>query len=384
MSERIQAFNPPSMAAQAGLPEGRGKRPPLTLRTLGEMEAYVPPKGDLILGNGFLVKGERTTLLGQGGIGKSRLALQLALCCCAGEPFLEWPTDGRHLKWLFLQTENGNRRLQQDLVKMRSGFNDDAWEIIQRHICFHTLEGEGDGIILIDRLEDFERASDAIVRCEADVVVIDPLRDVHSGNLNDDAEMTNACRNISQLMRAGGRTDRACLVLHHARTGRTGITKTTGYDRSDFGRNSKVLHGWTRAQINLAPGSPDDCELLVMASGKNNNFKEFKPLAIRLDPETLLYEVDSTFDLDAWKEGVDGTRRGGSATEQDVLAALDEGGGRVEKKVLVQKTCDRTGCGSRKVETLLRSMLGGSIWEVKEPRAGARDAIFIERKPGHA
>ena len=355
--------------------------PLLTVRSLREIEAYDAPLGDLILENGYLVKGERTSMLGQGGLGKSRLSLQLAMCCRAGVDFLGWSTSGQELRWLFLQTENGNRRLQYDLQKMRGGFSKDAWPDIQDGVFMHTLEGEVDGILLLDRKEHFDRASDAIERCAADVVVVDPLRDLHSGSLNDDSEMNEACRNIALLMRAGGRTDRACIVLHHARTGSAGISKSTGYDRADFGRNSKVLHGWTRAQINLAPGSPDDCELLVVASGKNNNFQEFAPLAIRLDPDLMLYYPDPSFDLETWKEGVEGAKRTSQVTEEQIREAIKAAEGKIEKKDLVTKLRQQTGLGQRKVEDAVKSHLGGLIWEVKEPRSGKRDAVFIALKP---
>jgi hypothetical protein len=61
----------------------------------------------------------------------------------------------------------------------------------------------------------------------------------------------------------------------------------TGFDRSSFGRNSKVLFMWTRAQINIAPVRPDDNSLLIIASGKCSNSAEFQPFAARLDSHTM-------------------------------------------------------------------------------------------------
>jgi len=35
-----------------------------------------------------------------------------------------------------------------------------------------------------------------------------------------------------------------------------------------YGRNSKVLHAWTRGQINLAPMSEDNNDVLALSCGK--------------------------------------------------------------------------------------------------------------------
>jgi hypothetical protein len=42
------------------------------------------------------------------------------------------------------------------------------------------------------------------------------------------------------------------------RTGKAGAATTTGFDRGSFGRNSKVLFSWVRAQINVAPYDEND------------------------------------------------------------------------------------------------------------------------------
>ena len=84
-----------------------------------------------------------------------------------------------------------------------------------------------------------------------------------------------------------------------------------GFERASFGRNSKVLLSWTRAQINLAPYEADNNEVLVVASGKSNNAEEFEPFGIRLDSETMTYERDDSVDLEAWKERIGADTRKG-------------------------------------------------------------------------
>ncbi|MGA2871127.1 MAG: hypothetical protein ABSF34_18450, partial [Verrucomicrobiota bacterium] len=127
------------------------------------------------------------------------------------------------------------------------------------------------------------------------------------GDLNKDADMKFTLQSLSRVCRKGN-PRRAIIVLHHALTGKAGMARATGYDRASFGRNSKTLHAWTRAQINLAPVDPDTNDRLVIACGKCSNGKEFSPFAVRLNIESMIYEVDSTVDVSQWEQDVTGAK----------------------------------------------------------------------------
>ena len=64
--------------------------------------------------------------------------------------------------------------------------------------------------------------------------------------------MTSTLSTIGQLTRRGD-PQRIPVIVHHSLTGKSGAVKAFGYDRGSYGRGSKVLLGWTRSQINLAP-----------------------------------------------------------------------------------------------------------------------------------
>jgi hypothetical protein len=66
------------------------------------------------------------------------------------------------------------------------------------------------------------------------------------------------------------------------------------------------LHAWARGQINVAPGAADSNDLLVLACGKCSNGREFVPFAVRLNPQTLIYEPEPGFDFEAWQAEVSG------------------------------------------------------------------------------
>src|SRR5260370_14760263 len=255
-----------------------------------------------------------------GGVGKTRLIMQLALCCRAGRNFLSWPTHGRGLVFLFLQTENSCRRLKVDVERMLTGFTAEECDRIKNGIFLHTLEQDEDGFLMLD-LENSERIANAIAQTGANVVVFDPLRDFGSDDLNSDRYMSETLREISRVTRRGN-PNRALLVIHHAGTGKAAIQKTLGFDRSSFGRNSKVLFSWARAQINVSPALPDDNSLIIIASGKCSNAPEFEPLAARLNPETMLYEMHQGLARPAWRQepaSPPGTARRKTALTRDLL-----------------------------------------------------------------
>jgi hypothetical protein len=273
-----------------------------TVRSAGQLIEQSFLENDNILGDRLLAKGQPMTILGAGGLGKSRLLLQLAACCITGRPFLDLRTHAPGLRWLILQTENSNRRLQQDLQALRTWLGD-AWDEVTSRLFIHTLESCTDSFVQLNSAGHCQRLADVIEAYEADVVCFDPLNCFSSGDLNNDGEMRATCQAITALAQ-GTRADRAVVVLHHALTGRMGAARATGFERSSFGRNSKLLHAWTRGQINVAPADPNDNNRLVISCGKCSNGEEFDCFGVRLNRETMIYEPDREFNLAAWEKKV--------------------------------------------------------------------------------
>ena len=282
---------------------------------------------DAVIENGYLEKGSPIAVCGIGGIGKSRIAMQMAIAIALGRSFFGWKTNGKNLKWLFLQAENGNKRLKADLAAMMEGLDETERQIVNDAITFHTLEVDDDGLMLLGNPHIVAALREAIARFAADIVVFDPLRDFSIGDLNSDADMAATLAAISGIVRLGN-PKRIPFIVHHALSGKVGHSKAVGFERGGFGRNSKVLHGWVRAQINLAPYEADSNEVLVVSSGKANNAEEFEPFGIRLDPETMTYTRDESVDLEAWKDriGADTKTSTSRATISTVVEAVEASG----------------------------------------------------------
>jgi hypothetical protein len=177
------------------------------------------------------------------------------------------------------------------------------------------------------------------------------LRDFAIGDLNSDADMATTCRELGRVARAGN-LNRAIIVLTHALTGRAGAAKAFGLERTGFARNSKVLHTWARGVINVIPGTEDSNDVLVLTCGKNSNGKEFPSVAVRLNAETMLYEVDEGFDIDAWRqEIVSGKER--RVFSPKVVSELHWPHPELEKKQLAKLVMDEVGCGKSRAYSLI-------------------------------
>ncbi len=245
----------------------------LTLRSPDELLAMLFDDSDKILGDRLLAKGQPLVIAGQGGTGKSRLALQIVAAIITGRKCFDFETSGSELRWLILQTENTNRRLQQDLSRLKNWLGYD-WQRFAQQVVFHTVENDDDGFVSLDAPDNQVAIQQAIESANPDCIVIDPLNDFAAGDLNKDADMKATVQMLARLCRRGN-PNRAIIVLHHSLTGKAGAARATGFDRTSFSRNSKTLFAWTRGQINLAPVNADNNDCLIVACGKCSNGKEF-------------------------------------------------------------------------------------------------------------
>jgi hypothetical protein len=256
----------------------------------------------LILTNGYLEKGAPCVFCGPPGIGKTRLILQLAIHAILGFKFLDWETQGEQLAWLILQSENSMRRLKADLAAMTHNFTSRQLRTLDEHLFIHGLVTDIDGILHLSDPQVVTRITKVINACNPGVVVGDPLSGFSLEDLNSDKEMLTTAREFGRVARLGNQK-RSPLIIQHARTGRSGAASASGYDRGSYARNSKALHGWTRAQINLSPFNEDNNNILVVARGKCNNASEFEAFPIELDKESMTYSVTEA-NLDEWRERV--------------------------------------------------------------------------------
>jgi hypothetical protein len=325
---------------------------PLTIWKPSQILEYNPPKNINILGNGYLIKGEFTTLLGPGGIGKSRLSLQMALCQITGREWCGIPMSNEPLRWLFIGNENSIYRLKDDLLKMLSQHSKEERELIDEYLAIQVPNTIEDSFLSLESQSAQERIKLTLGKYDPQCVVFDPLISLQIGDESDTKDMKRTVKTIMRIVKSHN-MDCAVLIVHHSRTGSENIKQGANlYDSGNFGRGSKVLFSACRCQINLMPGDKEDQNKLVLACGKANNAPHFKMRGLEYDPITGLYSVDGTFDLNDWINDVDGKRSNKAATINDVMEAIRAGNHKTSE--ITEFVIDITGASLRTVRDRIR------------------------------
>jgi hypothetical protein len=300
--------------------------------------------GDYLLGIALSL-----VIAGIGGIGKSRLLLQLLFAFILDRVWCGIETHNtKGKRWLLIQTQNSIQRLQDDLEPLKIYAGDD-WPLLDENLLIHTIESDRD---LTLHLSDHEnvRELESIIRDYNPIgVAFDPLNEFATGDLSKDIDMMRTCSGLGSISRAGN-PERAIIVATHAITGVAGIKKAFGFEAAGFGRNSKVLQFWSRAFLNVFPAT-EDYSVLGISCGKNNNGRMFEPFAIRLNPDTKLYEVDPVFDMAALREHIEHGPKKRQSYDPAIVAEMDwpepNGGGergQLDRKQLRDAIVEEISC----------------------------------------
>ena len=314
----------------------------LSVRSPTEILAIPRDEHANYLGDRLLAKMQSLVIAGVGGIGKTRLLLQLLVAFIIGRLWCGIETHAKRIRCLLIQTENGTARLQIDLEALKKWAGKD-WKLVDQSLVIHTLETDSDMLLHLSEAGNVRRLEATIRKVNPAIVSFDPLRDFGIGDLNSDADMSATLREVARIARIGN-PDRALVLLHHALTGRAGAAKAFGLERTGFARNSKVLQTWARGFINVIPGSEDDNQTLILTCGKNSNGKEFPPVAVRLNAETMIYEVDSDFDIQSWRQQLI-SRKTKTGVKPQHLREILARGREYDKKQLAALIMEETGLG---------------------------------------
>ena len=289
----------------------------LSIRSPAQIRAMHFSPTDAYLPNGIFAKGQPFGIVGPAGIGKSRLALQLAVCTLTSQPFLRWPMEKHLLKWLFVQTENGGLRLQNDINAMAAWVGEEAFREVDQYLRLRILATNHDSFLSLDDPGNTFRLNRTLAEHAPDVALFDPLIAFSAGNLNTDAGMLQTCQGLSRLATRHN-PGATVVVLHHSLAGKAGIKKAAGFDAGAYARGSKAFVQWIRGQLNVAPAKEGDSTRLVIGYGKNSNGPWFEPFGIVLNRQTMVYEVDLHFDLSVWQASV------GIASSTAIVRKLDK------------------------------------------------------------
>ena len=310
-----------------------------TVRSWDEIvEMELTPKR-MIYGR-LLACGQLQTIFGQGGLGKSRLATNLARNQVLGLPFLGVETIGEPLRHLFVGSENDAHRWQVDARCMSKGLRTADLGKLGEHIRMTTLEAAEDSFINLGDERNVAKWRETLRGWPCDVLWVDPWGDVIEGD-GFDRDVRSTLATLRKLAREVN-PDAGVVVLAHARTGASNIAQAGGFDAANFGKDSKALFSCSRAVVNVAPFDASETPDLCWIPAKCNDGKRPEALRIRLDPDTLTYHAVEPLDVEGWQRSV---KEFAKTTWQKtsvkfdadaVLTALDSPVTRTELQNLVQ------------------------------------------------
>mgnify|MGYP003582805030 CR=1 FL=1 len=317
-----------SKTVQAETPEAAEIVFPYSTRNWGELIRMSLPAPVNVWG--WFMLGALAVIFGQGGLGKSRVALNVAFHQVLSLPFAGLPTHPKPLKHLFMGSENSIHRLQHDARMMSRGLTAEQIALLDSNIRMTTLEGPEDSYISLASPVNAERWRLTLEEYRPDVLWVDPWGDVLGGEANADEDVRTTLSTLRRLLHRVN-SNALTVILAHSRTGAVNILQAVGYDAANFGKGSKALYSSARCVWNLAPGDESENPPIVMVHAKCNDSPREKPFAIRLDPETMTYLREDGFDLETWQadlsahaRGKRGPKKGPAMTEEQAVEALGD------------------------------------------------------------
>ena len=349
---------------QSNTPEADATKPrPYSTRTWAELVGMELPPPRPVWGG--IVLGGLGVVFGQGGLGKSRVALNLARNQVLGLPFAGLPTGPEPLRHLMMGSENSIHRLQNDARRMGAGLDAERIARLDAHIRMATLERPEDSFISVATPENVSKWRATLEAYPPDVLWADPWGDLLDGEANSDEDARRTLAALRHLLRRVN-PEGAIVILAHARTGAANIRQAIGYDAANFGKGSKALYSAARCVWNLAPGDETEHPPLVAVHAKSNDAPRERPRALRLDAETMLYNLDPDFDFDAWAEevgqraqGKGGPRRKPSLSEDDAFETL---GDTTQTAAQVRQLLRDKGATRDEADDLTKRLVAAGVW----------------------
>lgn len=298
---------------------------PYQLWTPSQFIAHTPDPSACLLGDGYIERGEWTSLIGVGGLGKTRLALHFAICQITGREFCGIPTRGEPQHTIILSTENGLRRWKADLEKFYTPLGERDRALLESHLRIQALTAADDADLNLGIPDTVTRLHATLSSAPpAGLVIFDPFADMVDGDENKTTDLVTTLQTLRRLT-GSACPEAAILIIHHARTGSGNVAQAgDNYNAGNFGRGSKALFSKVRCELQLAPQDRDDPARLVLACGKANNTAKFVTRGLVFDPETFAYSVDSAFDVDEWREDVAGRRKKAAFSVKELVEIVAE------------------------------------------------------------
>jgi hypothetical protein len=332
-----------------GESQAKEKIPLIQVYPPSKFRAHDPDAEPVLVGDHHITKGEIFAIAGEPGVGKSRLAMSLAIAGATGQPWLGLKVHCK-FKTLIIQNENGRYRLKRDL--------DEIGEIegLDEYIRISEPPPEG---LNFSSPEFCQSLAKIIEEFKPDIVCVDPWNAVAIDDGQRD--YSEAFQRIAAVFPVG--VNRPALgIIAHTRKPSTGERRKGGTGMMHVIAGSHILASRPRCIWVIVRGSQDENDdVVVVFNPKNSNGENRERSAWRR--RNGLFEPIDDFDWDEFDESSEGRQ---TITKEDVKAALK--GMRMFRKEAVQALMEHAGFKERACYTALKrnGRFGAYLGEEKD------------------
>ena len=302
------------------------REPRIRVFTPSELRAYNPAQEPVLVGDNHVTRGEVFVIGGEPGVGKSRLAVSLAIAGATGSDWLGLKL--RHqFRTLILQTENGRYRLKNDFDEIaRDGLDD--WLRISEPPPF--------GLTFSD--PEFQADLAAIIAdFKPQVVLLDPWNAAARDDRQKDYAETF---DIIRAILPKGDDKPALGIVAHTRKPQTGERRNGGTGLMHALSGSYVLTSVPRCIWIVVRGSEDETDDSVVVFNPKNSNGQNSPRSAWVRKNGL-FEPLADFD---WKQFDKPPEERRTITGEDIEQVL-KGQGIVPRAKAVESLMESTGLG---------------------------------------
>ena len=374
-------------------------------RRLFDLRPSVDAPENELLRNRFLSRKGSMLIVGNTGIGKSSLTMQMMIQWALGDGCFGID-PARPLKSLLVQGENDEQRNGERIPKPSDGvvgsllLNDEQRATINRSVVVcHEVERSSEEFVeeVLDRL---------IVTHQPDLVWIDPVFQYLGGDSNQQEVVSSFLR--QQLGRLLKRHQCAVILIHHTnKPGRANNNSTSSNPnlRAYDAAGSAEFGNWPRAILSLQATSNGSNYKLVaakrggrlgwrMPDGTTPSF--IKLLTHSRQPGVIYWQEAGLNANPAPANPINQPAINPDAPQPAVNAAPDDGlddadravlanipvDGSVEKKVVLEQVNELTGIGVRRLRDSIKKLIAEPLqlieeFEVIRPKKTA--AVYLRR-----
>ncbi|MHB1642614.1 MAG: AAA family ATPase [Acidithiobacillus sp.] len=227
---------------------------------------------------GRIPMGHVTLLGAHGGVGKSMLALQLAVAVCLGADFLGASTEQGRV--LFFSGEDGGPVLRHRLGHIAAHFNASPRMLAERLVILDATDEPGlyrevsaFGIKTGEATPGFNRLAEIIAEVQPDLIIVDNASDVFEASENDRAAVRGFMRSLRQLFPDEGAPP-AMLLLAHIQKQAVGNRGAESYS------GSTAWHNSARSRLALTADREDPARLTLSHDKLNLGPRTAEPLRL--------------------------------------------------------------------------------------------------------